>query len=366
MSEVWRIVLTASITVAGGVIVYFLGHLFVALFVEPIHRLRTLIGEIADSLVFYANVYSNPGYGQKEEMDKASEILRRQASQLRARAHSIPWYSLWSLMKLVRKRAETEKASGELIGLSNSIHRSEPNLGVENHRRREKIEELLGIRGSEKRKQDQTINWHIMSDGVLLFIFGLLLLAVKEVSETPTWGLIPILGLIPPPPVFFSIALRIILIAISLILMIAILWRWQAYKRANSLKGRLKKAKYLIIFSLFLLPFIICILFVLWLIPPLPVCVYTALGIFAVLISLVFIVAVFCERLASKLEKILTSQFSYIYWVIFLTVFLIGFAQGLSHIPLEGFGYWVAFCVGFVWFLFIPFAWFKFIFQRGK
>jgi len=200
-----------------------------------------------------------------------------------------------------------------------------------------------------------------MSDGVLLFIFGLLLLAVKEVGETPTWGLIPILGLISPPPVFFSIALRIILIVISLILMIAILWIWRAYKRANSLKGRLKKAKYLIIFFLVLL-----LLFVLWLIPSIPVCVYTALGIIAILISLAFIVAVFCKRLACKLEEILKSQFSYIYWVIFWIVYSVGWVQGLSNIPADRFVFQVALWIGFVLFLIIPAAWFKVIFQRSK
>ncbi len=152
MSELWRIVLTAIFTVVGGSIVYAGGHFLVALFVEPIHRLRSLIGEIADTLIFYADVYSNPGYGQKERMDEASEALRRQASQLRARAHSVPWYSFWSFMGLVRKKAKIEEASAELIGLSNSVHRSDPNLGVQNYRRRERIEELLGIRSGEKQK----------------------------------------------------------------------------------------------------------------------------------------------------------------------------------------------------------------------
>ena len=51
MSEEWKIVLTASITVAGGVIVYVLGHFLEVLFIEPIHRLRSIIGEVADSFV---------------------------------------------------------------------------------------------------------------------------------------------------------------------------------------------------------------------------------------------------------------------------------------------------------------------------
>jgi len=364
MSEGWSIALTASLTVAGGVVVYFLGHLFVSLFVEPIHRLRTLVGEVADSLVFYANLYSNPGHGRKKEMDEARETLRRQASQLRARAYSIPWYSLWSLMGILRKRAGIEEASGELIGLSNSIHLSEPRLGRENSRRRERIEELLGIRRRQKPKQIQKINWHAISDGVLFFIFGLMLLAVQEPGEISTWELIPLLKLIPSP-VCLSTGWRIVLIGISLAIIAIIVWRWGVYKRAHSLKGRLKKgykkAKYFILATLLLLLF-----FILWLVPVIPVCVYTALGIIVVLISLVFTFAVFHDRLASKLEEILTSHFSYMYWVILLTVFSIGFVQNLSRISEESCGYWVAFVVGFVWFLFIPVVWFKFVSRRGK
>lgn len=361
MSEAWRIVLTASITIAGGIAVYTFGHLFVALFIEPIYRLRSLVGEIADSLVFYAPVYGNPGAVRRELADEAGETLRRQASQLRARVYSIPWYSLWAFMGLVREKTEIEEASAELIGLSNSVHGG-PGVSVTHNIKMERrIKELLGVRGSRNQKQGQTINWHAMSDGILLFIFGLLLLAVKQVSETPTWGLIPILGLIPAPPISFSITLRIILIVISLILMIVILWRWQAYKRAKSLKERLKKAKYLIIFFLFLL-----LLFVLWLIPPIPVYIYTALGIIAILISLAFMVAVFYKRLADKLEEFLKSQFSFIYGVIFWTVFSIGFAKGLSSVPVESFTFPIASCIGFIWFLIIGIIFLRAVWQPRK
>lgn len=298
MSEVWRIVLTASVTVAGGVIVYFLGHLFVSLFVEPIHRLRTLIGETADSLVFYANLYSNPGYGGKEDMDEASEVLRRRASQLRARAHSIPWYSLWSIMKLVRKRAEIEEASGELIAISNSIHRSDPNLGIENHRRREKIEELLGIRSSEKPKQVQKINGVMLSHGIMLFFFGIILLGFQG-GELVLFG--------------FDI-------------------------------------------------------------PTFPIEFYRALGIIAVLASLLFIVAQFCKQLATRIEKFLEERprsrwqgvIKWLFWVIFWLVYVVGWLKGLSSIPGESFAFSLVFYIGFVWFLIIGIVFLRASWQSRK
>lgn len=145
MSELWRIVLTACSTVVVGVIVYTLGHLFVGLFIEPIHSLRSLIGEIAYSLVFYANVYSNPGDAEAEKMDEASETLRQQASLLKARAHAVPWYHLWASIRLVRKKTQIEEALAELIALSNSVHGLPGINGVDNYKRGRKIKELLGI-----------------------------------------------------------------------------------------------------------------------------------------------------------------------------------------------------------------------------
>jgi len=149
MSESWQIALTAVITIAGGVIVYTLGHLCVALFVEPIHRLRSLIGEITDSLIFYANVYSDPPpnivtVGSYRE---ASDILRRHASQLQARAHAIPWYNFWASMKLIREKKEVAEASIELIGLSNSVFGGPGTTGSANTKTARRIAELLGIRG---------------------------------------------------------------------------------------------------------------------------------------------------------------------------------------------------------------------------
>lgn len=170
MSETWKIVLTASITIGGGVTVYALGRLFVALYVEPIHRLRSLIGEIADSLVFYANVYCNPGSVRKELMDEASEVLRRQASQLRARAYAIPLYSIWASVRLVRKKGEIEEASAELIGLSNSVYGGQLGTARENSQKERKIKELLGIwRSPERQNWRSLINIRMVAYGILFF-----------------------------------------------------------------------------------------------------------------------------------------------------------------------------------------------------
>jgi hypothetical protein len=123
-------------------IVVFLLYRF---FMVPIRRLRRLIGEIADSLVFYENVYCSPGFAPQAKSGEASEALRHQAHQLRNSTYEIPWYPLWESLKIVRKRTEIEEASEELMGLARSFHGGMEVSGSENSRKRESVEKLLGI-----------------------------------------------------------------------------------------------------------------------------------------------------------------------------------------------------------------------------
>jgi hypothetical protein len=146
MSELYKIILTAGLTILGGVFVYTRGQIISKFFIEPIHDQSRCIGEISDSLIFYANQYSNPGTGKLDDMDKASRVLRQQASLLIARTHIIRWYSLFEFLKLVPKRSAVTEASKNLIGLSNSIHRGDP---LVNGNRRREIERSLNIKTHE-------------------------------------------------------------------------------------------------------------------------------------------------------------------------------------------------------------------------
>jgi len=149
MSELWRIVLTACITIGGGIIVYVVGRLLVALFVEPIHRLHGFIGEIADSLTSYADVYGNPSgvINYRGKADEAAKVFRRQATQLRARLYAIRWYCLALSLGLVRRKSKIEEASKKLVQLSSLVHKGPSmNYGRETDNIRRQIEELLGIR----------------------------------------------------------------------------------------------------------------------------------------------------------------------------------------------------------------------------
>lgn len=128
------------------VLLFILGLVSIALSVllgRPVNQLRQVIGEIAETLIFYANQYCSPGTGTKKAMDEASENIRKKASLLKSGARIIRGYRLFSLLRLLPKRSNVEKASGELMGLSNSIHRGDP---VGNYERSERIKELLNLK----------------------------------------------------------------------------------------------------------------------------------------------------------------------------------------------------------------------------
>lgn len=145
MSELFKIVLTSALTIMGGIVVYVTGRIIEKFFIEPIHEQFRLIGEIADSLIFYANVYTNPGSKliEKERADEASTILRQQASQLMARTQIIQWYRLWQRMRIVPKYADVIEAQHKLIALSNLVDRGN---AKENDCLRKEIETLLRIK----------------------------------------------------------------------------------------------------------------------------------------------------------------------------------------------------------------------------
>lgn len=113
---------TALITVVSGTAVLVAGQLAIKFVIEPIHALWRLRGEIADSLIFHANVYMNVGYVAQELADKASDVFRQQACQLLARVHEIPCYGFLERLGWCPKRQNLEDAHRELVGLSNSVH----------------------------------------------------------------------------------------------------------------------------------------------------------------------------------------------------------------------------------------------------
>lgn len=143
MTESTKIVITACTTLIGGVLIYVSGRVIEKFFIEPVHEYKKTIGNIADNLIYYANIYSNPSVASNESKNETSNALRRLAAELTSRTHSIPFYTIFSAIKVIPKYSNSISASSSLIGLSNSLNETDFNFINE---KRSKIEKCLNIK----------------------------------------------------------------------------------------------------------------------------------------------------------------------------------------------------------------------------
>jgi len=114
-------IITAVLTVIIGVTVYAVSQIVSKFLITPVHKQDEIRGRIAHYLVFYANIYSNPGAGTPAQRSTAVDIFRQQACLLRSKTYMIRWYGLLSSIKLVPKIENINKACANLIALSNHI-----------------------------------------------------------------------------------------------------------------------------------------------------------------------------------------------------------------------------------------------------
>jgi hypothetical protein len=103
--------------------------------IEPIQEQRKLIGEVANAIVVYANVYVDDSWKNylerseqsdrlKAHLEKTVEVantLRGFSGRLRATLWSIPIYSTFARMGLVRKPTDILEASSAFIYWSNAL-----------------------------------------------------------------------------------------------------------------------------------------------------------------------------------------------------------------------------------------------------
>lgn len=137
--------LTVLFTVISGVLTYVLGQLVLKLVLEPVQELRKTIGQVAHALIERANVIQNPGVPTKEVMDQTSDQLRSLSSQLQSHLYLVPTYSVTARIFRLPSLKQLTEASSALIGLSNSVYRSTPDVYKTNAKRMEVICDSLGI-----------------------------------------------------------------------------------------------------------------------------------------------------------------------------------------------------------------------------
>lgn len=83
------------LTILSGVAVFVLGQTFLKLVIEPVHRLKESISDISYALVYYADIYSNPGITGTQNESETKQKLRTLSSELNAATYLIPKYN-WS------------------------------------------------------------------------------------------------------------------------------------------------------------------------------------------------------------------------------------------------------------------------------
>ncbi len=127
MSELQGVFLTSALTILGGVIVLVMGQFLLRFFIKPIHEQAKAIGEVVYVLLFYADLYANPGAVPVFELQRpAADALRRSASQLMATSHPVRAYGLWAWLGLAPPLRGVLQATHDLIFLSNSVFRGDP------------------------------------------------------------------------------------------------------------------------------------------------------------------------------------------------------------------------------------------------
>jgi hypothetical protein len=147
MSDAWKIFWTASATLIGGAILFFIGQFIQKFLLEPAQEQSKAISEVCFRLIYYASWYANPGprgtEDQNNQLTTVSNALRECASRLQATTNVIYWYKLLHWIKVVPSRPNVEEAIRNLIRISNSIHTGD---GRENREDADKICQLLVAR----------------------------------------------------------------------------------------------------------------------------------------------------------------------------------------------------------------------------
>lgn len=121
---------TSSLTVTGGLIVFIISQLVLKFMIEPLSDYRKIRSQISINLVFYANIYLNPvelteqnlkNESIRSELAEVHSKLRKQASEFTGVMQVIPFYGLFSCLGLVPPEDKAHKVSSNLIGIANSL-----------------------------------------------------------------------------------------------------------------------------------------------------------------------------------------------------------------------------------------------------
>ncbi|HRY59996.1 MAG TPA: hypothetical protein P5096_01300 [Patescibacteria group bacterium] len=152
MIEIEKIVLTSSLTIIGGIVVYVVGLIINEFYIKPYIEYKKAIGEIDEEMMFFSNVYTNPimpittPFGNEEVISfykHASKQLRRVASKFSSVYKAARCKKLFKIIN----EGDKNKVIGNLISLSNSLFYSvgDRHITTQNHDKAVEIRKILNI-----------------------------------------------------------------------------------------------------------------------------------------------------------------------------------------------------------------------------
>ena len=142
--ELFKVVLTASFTLIGGVILLVFSQILTRFVVDPLLDFRRLLGEVGHTLVFYSHYLFNPAQmASTPEFQQATRECRNLASRLRSFSNAVPFYAALACVRFVPRHDSVYQASAALINLSNTDGDTPAGI-VDQHYKR--IAALLKIR----------------------------------------------------------------------------------------------------------------------------------------------------------------------------------------------------------------------------
>jgi hypothetical protein len=106
-------------TVVAGFLTFVLGETFLKLVVEPVQSFKTTVGQIANSLIRFANRLS--GTAPQDEALEIRQHFRQLSSQLSTSYYLVPLYDVTRFLFGLPSRSDVHEAAAKLIGISNMI-----------------------------------------------------------------------------------------------------------------------------------------------------------------------------------------------------------------------------------------------------
>ena len=142
MGEIDKIIITSTITIISGTIIFSITKLIEKFYITPINDLQKIRGEIAISLMNNSNKFGNKSIFGEEQLVAISNELRLLAAELKGTSFKLRMNYFLTLVNLSIKKENISAAASELIGLSNSILNNDFTR-IDNYQN--KIKELLQL-----------------------------------------------------------------------------------------------------------------------------------------------------------------------------------------------------------------------------